>query len=461
VKVEPGGTGMQTILDLAPGPRHAAWGARDVIVFSNNVLGPLLSVPAAGGTATPVTSVPADVTGEAHRFPQFLQDGKRFLYVASWTNQQRGGVYLASLDGGTPELVSSEIRGRMVLANDHLLFMRGGTLMAQTFDSTSGRLTGVPRAILRNDVVLDWRFGDLPLTASQNGMLVFQSRRDYNTQLVSYDRGGREQGIVGSPGFAAPALSPDGRRVAVALDQAGSGQQNLWIHDLQRSISTQLTTTGTDTAHTWSPDGRWILFSSIRSQNGIYRKLADGSGTEETIMESPAHLLVNAYAPDGRSMLYMHFRSGRAEVSRYDFETKKDVPMEGSAEASYSPDGKWIAALGMPSWGLTVRPTTGNGRVQVSDGPGGQPRWRGDGKEIFYIARDKRLMAVELATKNGTLEAGPPKPLFQTRIVRPSFVLFQYDVSADGQRFLINSLPREDAAAPLTLLSNWTAFSDR
>ncbi len=216
-----------------------------------------------------------------------------------------------------------------------------------------------------------------------------------------------------------------------------------------------------DTAHNWSPDGKWILFSSIRNQNGIYRRLADGSGTEETIVESPAHLLVNAYAPDSRDMLYMDFRSGQAEVRRYDFKTKKDEPAEGGAEASYSHDGKWIASLGPPSWALTVRPTTGNGRVQISDGPGGQPRWRGDGKEIFYIAPDKKLMAVQLAMKNGTLEPGPPRPLFQTRIVRPSFVLFQYDVSADGQRFLINSLPREDAAAPLTLLSNWTAIANQ
>ena len=461
MKVEPGGTGIETILDISPGPRNGAWSARDVIVFTGNVLGPLLSVPAAGGAATPVTSVPANVTGEAHRFPEFLRDGKRFLYVASWTNQQRGGVYLASLDGGAPELVSSEIRGRVLLANDHLLFMQGGTLMAQAFDSTSGRLTGVPRAILRNDVVLDWRFGDLPLTASQSGMLVFQSRLAYNTQLVSYDRSGHEQGIVGSPGYSAPALSPDGRRVAVAFDQTGSGQQNLWIHDLQRNISTQLTTTGMDTAHNWSPDGKWILFSSIRNQNGIYRRLADGSGTEETIMESPAHLLVNAYAPDSRDMLYMDFRSGQAEVRRYDFKTKKDEPAEGGAEASYSHDGKWIASVGPPAWALTVRPTTGNGRVPISDGSGGQPRWRGDGKEIFYIAPDKKLMAVQLALKNETLEPGPPKALFQTRIVRPSFVLFQYDVTADGQRFLINSLPREDAAAPLTLLSNWTQVANR
>ena len=118
------------------------------------------------------------------------------MYVASWTTEQRGGLYLANLDGGPPQLVSSAIRGRVLLANDHLLHVRDGILMAQAFDVTAGRLTGTPRAILQNEVVVDWRFGEVPLTASQNGMLVFQSRLSYNTQLVWYDRSGREQGVV-------------------------------------------------------------------------------------------------------------------------------------------------------------------------------------------------------------------------------------------------------------------------
>jgi serine/threonine protein kinase len=462
MKVEPGGAGIQRICDVNPDARYGAWGAQDVIVFSSGVLGPLVRVPAAGGTATPATSVPAEAAAESHRFPQFLPDGKRFLYVASWTNEQRGGIYLASVDGGPPELVSSDIRGRVVLTKDQLLYVRKGVLLAQSFDPTARRLTGTPRSILQNEIVVDWRFGEVPLTASQNGTLVFQSRLSYNTQLVWYDRSGHEQGTVGLPGFSAPALSPKGGRyVAVAYDSAGIGQQNLWIYDLLRNISTPLTTSGIDTAHNWSPDGRWILFSSIRNQNGIHRRLADGSGTEETFVESPAHLLVNAYAPDGGNMLYMNLRTGQPYLQRHDFATKRDEPIEGAAEASYSPDGKWIASIGAPTFALMIRPAGGGGRIPISNGPGGQPRWRLDGKEIFYIASDKKLMAVEFSTKNGTLEPGPPKALFQTRIVRPSFVLFQYDVTADGQRFLINSLPREDAAAPLTILSNWTEVAKR
>ena len=462
LKVEPGGAAIQQISEVFGDARYGAWGSQDVIVFANAVLGPLFKVSASGGPSTPVTSIPQDVPAESHRFPQFLADGKRFLYVANWTNQQRGGVYLASTDGGTTQLVSSDIQGRALLANDQLLFVRNGTLLAQAFDSVEGRLTGTPRPVLQNEIVVDWRFGEVPLSASQNGTIVFQSRLNYNTQLVWYDRTGRELGVLGSPGFTAPALSPDGRRVAVAFDSKGSGQQNLWVHDVQRNVSTQLTSSGIDTAHEWSPDGRWILFSSIRGQNGIYRIPADGSGNEETFVQSPAHLLVNAYAPDGRSMMYMNLRTGRPTLQRYEFETKNDTITEGSAEGRYSPDGKWIVSTEPPAFALMIRPVAGDGRIQISSGTAGQARWRrSDGQEIFYIAPDRKLMAVQLTTKNGTLEPGPPVALFQTRIVRPSFVLFQYDVSADGQRFLINSLPREDAAAPLTLLSNWNATDNR
>ena len=198
MKVEPGGPVIQRFCDVNGDARYGAWGVQDIIVFSAAVLGPLAKVSAAGGTAAPATSVPTDVPAESHRFPQFLPDGKRFLYVANWTNQQRGGVYLGSLDGGTPQLVSSDIGGRIQLANDQLLFVRNGILLAQAFDFSAGRLTGTPRPILYNEIVVDWRFGEVPLTASQSGTLAFQSRLSYNTQLVWYDRSGHEHGVVGS-----------------------------------------------------------------------------------------------------------------------------------------------------------------------------------------------------------------------------------------------------------------------
>lgn len=460
MKVELGGMGLQTICEATVTARVGAWNQTDDILFANAVFGPLFRVKASGGTAVPVTPIPADMPGEAHRFPQFLPDGKRFLYTVSWTNQQRGGVYLSSLDGGAPSLLSSDIRSRVVLAAGHLVYVSGGMVFAQPFDVDAARFTGEPRPLLRNEIGADWRFGDMPLSASENGIVVYQSRATYHTQLVWFDRTGRELGAVGRPGFSSPALSPDGTRVAVTHDQEGTGQTNVWIHDLRRNISTALNTAGIDTAPAWSPDGRWLAYSSIRERNGLFRRPVDGSGPEETLFQSPAHLLVNSYSPDGSRVLVMDFARGMPELRAYGVASGDSEVLEIGAEASYSPDGRWIAHLGFPGIGVKVRSADRPGGFQAS-ASGSQPRWRHDMSELFYIAPDKKMMSVPLTIRGGVLEPGAPVPLFQTRIVQPRLVLFQYDVTPDGERFLINSLPREDAAAPLTMLVNWTAALGR
>jgi eukaryotic-like serine/threonine-protein kinase len=455
LRVEPGGKGVAVICEATRLAKGGAWNADDVILFSNMVFGPLWRVTATGGTAVPATSVPDDMPGEAHRYPQFLPDGRRFLFTVSWTHEQRGGLYLASLDGGLSELVSPNIRSRVVLANDRILFVDGGTVFAQRLDTEPARLVGDPEPLLRNEIATDWRFQDMPVSASQTGLLVYRSAQTYQTQLAWFDRDGRELGVVGAPGSAAPAFAPDGRRLAVTLDGRGTGRQNIWIHDLQRGIPTQLTDTGIDTALAWAGSTGWVVYSSIRETNGIYRRRADGAGQEEQLLESVAHLLVTSSAADGRRVMYMGFGAGTPGLRILDVETRESTVLETGAEGVFSPDGRWIA-LTQVTGGVVARSIEGGVRVQLSRGPGAQARWRADMREIFYIAPDKKLMAVPVAVGNGTLEIGAPAPLFQTRIVEASFVLFQYDVTDDGQRFLINSLPREDAAAPLTLLVNWT-----
>jgi eukaryotic-like serine/threonine-protein kinase len=314
-KVEPGAGVVQPVADASPLSRGGAWGPDGTILLSLAVYGPLFRVPADGGVPEEATQVPSDLAGEAHRFPQFLADGRRFLYVASWTNQQRGGVYLASLDGGEPRLISSEIRSRVVLAGDQALYVRDGILFAQPFDHRRGEMTGAPRAIIRNEVSVDhWRFGDVALTASSTGVLIYQSPQTYTSRLVWYDRQGNELGIVGGPNLWSPALSPDGRYVAAALDRAGNGQQNIWVHDTQRGISTQVTTEGTDSGVQWSPDSTQIAYSSLRASNGLFIRPADGSGREQLLVESQAHLLLNDYAPDGSGLLFMDFSDGPPQI---------------------------------------------------------------------------------------------------------------------------------------------------
>ena len=454
LKVEPGGAGVQKIGDVYLNGRGGDWNANDDILFSQVVLGAIMKVSGSGGTPVAVTQVPADMAGEAHRFPQFLPDGQRFVYVASWTNQQRGGLYLGALDGRPAELVSADIKGRVVLADTTLFYVRAGILYAQTLDPTSGKLTGTPRVIARNEVLDNWRFGEVPISASASGVLLFQSRLNYDSQLVWYDRSGRELGPVGERGFSGPQLSPDGRRVSVSYDQKGTGQNGLWVHDLVRNLAAPLDSPGNHTAHAWFPDGR-MAYSAQRSVNGIYRRAADGSGREDTLFESPAHLLVNGVSPDGRHLLFMDFARGMPELRELDVATGKATSIGIGAEAIYSPDGRWIAFVGATEGNATITHRTKGNRIQISAGGGAQIRWRRDMKEIFYMGHDKKMMSVALTSRDGMLEPAAPVPLFQTRIVAPTLILHQYAVTPDGQKFLVNSLPREDAAAPLTVLTNW------
>ena len=457
MKVEPGGGSPQPIGPATVTASGGAWGAGDTIVFQPTVLGPLFSVPASGGTPRPVTTVPADSPGEAHRFPSFLPDGRRFLYSASWANQQRAGLYLGDIEGGPQRLLSDDIRDRVTLAGEQLLYVDKGVLHARGFDTASAEFTGSPRSILRGELMASWTFGNVPLSASQNGVLLYQSRLTYNSQLVLYDRSGTEVELVGEPGFRSPLFSPDEdeRWLAVAHDREGTGEQATTLLDRSRNIPLMLPSAGTHTAHTWSPDGRWIYYSAIRARNGIYRRLSDGSGPEETVLESDAHLLVNDHSPTASRLVFMDFSGGHPQLRELDLETGVSTRVAEAAEGAYSPDGRWIASVAVPSGIVLTRAGGGGGRIQLTSGLSSQARWGADMTEIFYIDGDKRLMRVPIRVRNDTIEPGKPEPLFQTRIVQPRLVLFQYDVNQAGDRFLINSLPRADAAAPLTMIVNW------
>jgi hypothetical protein len=204
----------------------------------------------------------------------------------------------------------------------------------------------------------------------------------------------------------------------------------------------------------WSPDRRWIYYSAVRARNGIYRRLADGSGAEETVLESDAHLLVNDHSPTEPRLLFMDFSKGIPGLHELDLESGAARLVAEGAEGAYSPDGRWIAHVSITS-GIVITRASGDGRIQLTSGLSSQTRWGGDMTEIFYIDGDKRMMRVPITVRNGTIEPGKPSPLFQTRIIQPRLVLFQYDVNRAGDRFLINSLPRADAAAPLTMIVNW------
>jgi Tol biopolymer transport system component/predicted Ser/Thr protein kinase len=449
--------GVQNICDALQG-RGGTWNRDGTIVFSPRFGGPLARVSATGGVPVPATRLHEGVS-ESHRWPTFLPDGRHFLYFIDWS-EGRNGIYVASLDNGEGTLLSSDIRGNVAFAAGHVLFVRDGTLFAQRFDTEKLRFTGDPVPVVNQEMEQDVGFGKAGFSVADSGVLVYQSRRAYSSRLVWFDRSGKEMQPVGEAASYEPTLSPNGRWLAVTLDAANNGHYRVHVVDLMRGTMTPITSeSDRNQAPVWSPDSSMLAYASQEVR--IERKAADGSGYPETVVQG-RRLMTNDWSRDGRYLVYMNFAKGSPELWIYDFAQRKSFPFsaEVGAEGQFSPDGRWMAYTFGARGGhleVFVQPFPGPGpRVQISKSGGAQARWRADGKELFYVGSDKRMMAVSVKA-GATFEVGTPMPLFQTRMHGARFALFQYAVSTDGKRFLINSLPREDAAAPMTLLTDWTS----
>jgi len=263
--------------------------------------------------------------------------------------------------------------------------------------------------------------------------------------------------LLADAAYKDPELSPDGSLLAVSSDDLRNGKRYIRLYDLTRRVSTRLTQDGSEETPLWSPDGKMIAYASRRANSGyIYRVSADGSKPPEALAQgarmSPAH-----WSPDGRYLLYMNFEKGLPSIWLYDDKERKNLPLFPGAEAHFSPNGKWIA-YSLRSGGsnsevfVKAFPDTGV-RIQISTSGAGQSRWSRDGQKLFYIAPDRKLMVVDVDTKE-KFAASAPRPLFQTHIIAPSYAYLQYDVSPSGDSFIINSL---NPTSPLTLLTNWTA----
>jgi dipeptidyl aminopeptidase/acylaminoacyl peptidase len=357
--------------------------------------------------------------------------------------------------------VASDCAGAY-LASGWLLFVRQGTLVAQRLDVNAGALTGEPVTVA-DPIAVDQSVNVCALSASNVGPMTYRAGGTDKHQLQWFDRAGKPLGTLNVPddaGLLDPELSPDGRRVVA--DRTVQGNTDIWLIDGART--SRLTfDAATDHWPIWSPDGKWIAFDSTRKgSHDLYMKPANGEADEQLLLADAEGKGVMDWSPDGRSLMYTSQGPGTA-FDLWVLDMKGDRKPQpflktrfDETNGQFSPDGRWVAYQSNESgqYQIYVRPFPGpGGQWQISTAGGVAPRWRHDGRELYYIAPDGRLIATPVEARSATVEPGAPVPLFQTRIVS-SALRPQFDVAADG-RFLLNAPVESAAVAPITLVINW------
>jgi len=470
-KVDVSGGQVQVLCD-APNGRGGTWNRDGVIVFSPDAIAGLFRVTSSGGSPVEITKLDASRFETSHRWPVFLPDGKHFLYLgANFAGQlENNAIFLGSLDSQERRLLVSTSANAAYAEPGYLIYLRDRTLVAQPFDRRRYVLSGEPHTL--SDEVLYLPTVDRAVfSVSSAEVLVTQTGKGASvSQLTWFDRSGKRAGTVGMPAsYDNVRLSPDGRRVAADQTDPDGRKSDIWIHEPARGATTRLTfDPALHQTPVWSPDGKQILFSSFRKLGiQLYLKNADGSGSEERVADLGTNLQVNAWdwSRDGKNVLV---RKGN-EVWYLPWPERIAKPLLQAKwtvrNAQFSPDGRWMAYASNETGSMEIYVSpfpSGNGKWQVSTAGGQEPRWRQDGKELFYLSAEGKMMAVAVTT-GASFEGGSPVALFQTHRRQPvsSLDVFSYDVSGDGQRFLIATKVDEANAAPLSILLNWASEMEK
>jgi serine/threonine protein kinase len=472
-KISVEGGPAQTLCD-APISRGGSWGREGTILFAPVPDGPLYRVSAAGGAATAVTRFDPARGETSHRWPFFLPDGRHFLYLVasfgSGEEREKMGIYAGSLDSKEEKFLVTTKSTMAYAPPGYLLFLRERTLMAQAFDEMTSGVRGEPFPVADSVLYFPQTANSL-FSVSNTGLLLYQAGSSQVLAQLSWrDRGGREVGSLGIPADQAnPRISPDGKRVALDIIDHQTGNMDIWIYPSSGGVATRVTSDrAIDGSPVWSPDGQQIAFMSLRKGHpDVYLRSSSGAGSEECILESERAKYTVDWSPDARFVLFRAI-DAKSNMELWALPVAGDrkpfpflKPAFGVSHGQFSPDGRWVAYASNESgkWEIFVAPFPGpGGSVKVSAAGGSEPRWRRDGRELFYLAPDGKLMAVEV-TPGSIFEAGAATPLFQTRrrVAVSSTDTFSYDVSADGQRFLVSNDVGEVTSSPLTVVLNWTA----
>ena len=443
-----------------------SWNADGVIVFSPNPGASLHAIPATGGTPRPVTTLDTESGDVLHRNPFFLPDGRHFLYVAvsarSGETTAARASYVASLDAAEPPRLLMESGSPVAYSRGHLIFLRDNRLVAQPFDLNRLELTGEPKPITEQ-VELAGPMSS-PFSVAESGLLAYLPASGPGSQLAWFDRSGQRLGTLGEPAdYGDVALSPDGRRAAVTVLDGAVNTRDIWVFDIARGVRTRVTfDPSDDVTPAWSADSTQLVFASNRAGHfDIYQKAASGVGMERALLADDSEKYPTAWSPDGRALLFWTFGSEGAHVRLLNLADRSSTTFIGSPSnpARLSRDGRRAAYYSNESGRSEVyvvsfpKPSE---KWQLSNAGGSLPQWRADGREVVYLGRDNRLTAVRVEERGSGLDVGAPDALFDTRPVGPrSF----FDVSPDGQRFLINSRRSDSLSSSITLLQNWTRLT--
>jgi Tol biopolymer transport system component/DNA-binding winged helix-turn-helix (wHTH) protein len=468
-RIEATGGPAQTVTDYSGGYGGGTWNQDDLIVFSNGDGGALFQVPAAGGTPVQIgVAEPARHEVQV-LFPQFLPDGRHFLYTRRTRDESKSAIYLGSVDTApekqslkplvnsywAPQYAPSASRG-----TGYLLFMRGETLVAQPFDNRRLELTGLAAPVAE-------QMGDGRGFSVSTNVLVYERNTANSRLLTWYDRDGKPSGTIGDPGnYRMLAYSPDGTRAA--LSEASRGQaSSIWLLDLSSGTSSRFAF-GSASNHSpvWSADGSRIVFSS--NPDGaldLYLEPANRAKDAELLLKTGEDKNATSWSPDGRLLLFTQLNT----------KTKKDMwvlPLDGDKKplpflvtqsnegnARFSPDGRWVAyesdesgnyEIYVRSFSMNAARTAvdAGGKWQVSKGCGIDPHWRSDGRELYYLTCDGYIMAAEIAA-SPDFKPGTPRRLGMPQQEGA------WGASSDGQRFL--KLAPDAKPQPYTVVLNWQA----
>ena len=465
------GSELKTV-DLAGGPPRTVcpvstpnggtWNQDDVIVFGRGT-GGLSQVEAAGGEPIPLSTL--DVPGALfNSWPQFLPDGEHVLFLATTLEAggPENGIYVGSLEPGTTSsfVVQANAMARYA-APGYLLFGRGGALMAQPFDLEQLAVTGDPVRVV-DEVAVDEKRGLGFSTSDQGGLVHLGATGSTLSQLRWVDRAGGELGTVGAPGdYRNPVLSPDESRIAVERDS------DIWLLDLARGTDQRFTfAPELDLYPVWSPDGERLVFASFRDGRrlDLFEKGTGGASEAHLLLETNFIKVPIGWSADGAFVsyvetndttgfdLWLHPVSGDRQPMSY-------LRTPSLESGLLSPDGRWMAYYSDESgeYRVYVQRVPPAGPVQISTGDGRMPRWKADGRELYYVTADNHVMAVDIDATGDAPILGIPHPLFELPFRLTPNPRNVYDVTADGERFLVNTLVEGAISAPITWVLNWAA----